>query len=147
MAADLQHNQAPQRIGSKDPGRVCRSVFWPRPEHRAQRGIDSPQSTRETLNGVAQSKGWEQWVVSDDVPFEPPKSQTIQGAAGMLISIPDDRTAMARWFTRPLCVISSVHQIGHSAAHRTPKESGHSPIISTNPSSRTLPDHSRSSKP
>ena len=52
---------------------------------------------------------------------------------------------MARRFTRPLCTISSVDQIGHSGAHRNPKESGHSPIISTNPSSRTLPDRFRSS--
>ena len=32
-------------------------------------------------------------------------------------------------------------------AHRNTKESGHRTIISTNPSSRTLPDRSRSSKP
>ena len=53
----------------------------------------------------------------------------------------------ARRFTRPLCTISSVDQIGHSGAHGNPKESGHSPIISTNPSSRTLPDRFRSSSP
>ncbi len=28
---------------------------------------------------------------------------------------------MARRFTRPLCTIPSVHQIGHSDAHRNPK--------------------------
>ena len=36
---------------------------------------------------------------------------------------------------------------GTLGLHRNPKESGHSPIISTNPSSRTLPDRFRSSSP
>ena len=31
---------------------------------------------------------------------------------------------MARRFTRPLCTISSVHQIGRSGAHRNPKNRG-----------------------
>ena len=35
----------PQLVGSKDSGGVCRSVFWPRPKHRTQTGIDSPQPT------------------------------------------------------------------------------------------------------
>ena len=52
---------------------------------------------------------------------------------------------MARRFNAAIiCTIPSVDQIGHSGAHRSPQESGHSPIISTNPSSRTLPDRSSS---
>ena len=35
-------------------------MFRPRPEHRTQPGIDSPQTTRETLNRVVQLKGWDQ---------------------------------------------------------------------------------------
>ena len=40
---------------------------------------------------------------------------------------------MARRFTRPLCTISSVDQIGHSGAHRNTKESGRAPPPAARP--------------
>ena len=89
----LQKNGGEIRLGdvviegaaTEDDGRLAYWVQFLVPADHAERQrfhIDN-----SNLFGEAHQKR----AGGDEVPFEPLKSRTVQGAAGMLISIPDDR--------------------------------------------------------